>query len=553
MTTVSFENYVQSLAPAAATTGTELVPVVQAGTPVQMPVSKIGGTPRTAAEIAAGVTPTNYAYAPGDARRYGGAAGASTAVNDAAFASAALIGGDIVVPGGTWDYTTFWVKQGNVRIRGNGIGVTVLRPSGWVDGIRIADATYPSAATILNDVTVQDLTIDGTNQLAGANDTFGNGINLNACDRIDVHGCELRNVKNQHIVSTYYIIGGVLQKSLKIYDNISDGVLASQIAIGVEGAGRASVISGNSITNCSGDGIRTDYFSGSGTLNGWHVISGNNIQGNPGGSARGVNVGDNVYSVNVTDNLIQGFDFSIRCASIAASTFDYLIANNRCIGWTSGAISTFPMNGTDSSAALIIGNKIKSAFASGSSVGITASKGSNIFGNDIADALTGIAVVTGATNVRIGPQANNSCAAHFSDLGTGTIIENEQITYTPTWTSSGVAPVLGNGTLIGRFIRNGNNVTVDIQLIMGSTTTFGTGVYFFSLPTTIAGGVNFICGSAVVEHTGVSDYACIARADNTNGVRLFTGAQPAALVTNAVPFTFVSTDIISITLTYPSL
>jgi hypothetical protein len=61
---------------------------------------------RTAAEIAAGVTPTNYAYAPGDIRRYGASITASAAVNTAAI-QAAQSGnfGVIYAPGGTFSYT----------------------------------------------------------------------------------------------------------------------------------------------------------------------------------------------------------------------------------------------------------------------------------------------------------------------------------------------------------------------------------------------------------------------------------------------------------------
>src|SRR3989304_4233140 len=44
--------------------------------------------PRTAAEIAAGVTPVNYYYEPGDVRRYGASPTASASVNTAAFVAA---------------------------------------------------------------------------------------------------------------------------------------------------------------------------------------------------------------------------------------------------------------------------------------------------------------------------------------------------------------------------------------------------------------------------------------------------------------------------------
>ena len=55
-------------------------------------------------------------------------------------------------------------------------------------------------------------------------------------------------------------------------------------------------------------------------------------------------------------------------------------------------------------------------------------------------------------------------------------------TFTPTWTSSGTQPAIGNGTLSGRYFRIQKLVFVQMLLIAGSTTTFGTGIYFFALP-----------------------------------------------------------------------
>jgi len=57
------------------------------------------------------------------------------------------------------------------------------------------------------------------------------------------------------------------------------------------------------------------------------------------------------------------------------------------------------------------------------------------------------------------------------------------IPYTPTWqTFSGPAPVLGNGTLTGRFTVIGHTVHFTIQFATGSTTNIGTGIWAFSLP-----------------------------------------------------------------------
>lgn len=54
--------------------------------------------------------------------------------------------------------------------------------------------------------------------------------------------------------------------------------------------------------------------------------------------------------------------------------------------------------------------------------------------------------------------------------------------YTPTWTAATTNPVLGNGTLVGRYKQFGKTVLVNITLTAGSTTTFGTGAYSFALP-----------------------------------------------------------------------
>lgn len=70
--------------------------------------SDIGGLlyPRTAAEIAASITPTNYSYAAGDIRRYGGSLSANATTNTAAI-QAAQSGnfGVIYVPAGEFAYT----------------------------------------------------------------------------------------------------------------------------------------------------------------------------------------------------------------------------------------------------------------------------------------------------------------------------------------------------------------------------------------------------------------------------------------------------------------
>lgn len=54
--------------------------------------------------------------------------------------------------------------------------------------------------------------------------------------------------------------------------------------------------------------------------------------------------------------------------------------------------------------------------------------------------------------------------------------------YTPTWTAVTVDPAIGNGTLRGEVARIGNAIKVSIELVIGSTTSLGTGGWRFTIP-----------------------------------------------------------------------
>ena len=66
--------------------------------------------------------------------------------------------------------------------------------------------------------------------------------------------------------------------------------------------------------------------------------------------------------------------------------------------------------------------------------------------------------------------------------------------YTPAWTTDvggGSNPSLGNGTITGRYIQAGDLVHAHITLVIGSTSTAGTGRWQFSLPATAATEANY--------------------------------------------------------------
>lgn len=69
--------------------------------------------------------------------------------------------------------------------------------------------------------------------------------------------------------------------------------------------------------------------------------------------------------------------------------------------------------------------------------------------------------------------------------------------YTPVWGSSGTAPALGNGTITGRYIKVGKLVFYKISLVLGTTSTVGTGTYTWTLPPFAASGSTLDNGSGI--------------------------------------------------------
>lgn len=136
----------------------------------------------------------------------------------------------------------------------------------------------------------------------------------------------------------------------------------------------------------------------------------------------------------------------------------------------------------------------------------------------------------------------------LENTGTQTVSDLEGQTYTPTWTGSSVNPALGNGTLTGRYFKYGNRCKVEIALSIGSTTTLGTGEWFFSLPFTTdsLAGTN---GMAVAVHSG--SYYTLASQCGTSVAKCYALSNASSSpVGAAAPFAWASGDTLTITLDY---
>jgi hypothetical protein len=122
-------------------------------------------------------------------------------------------------------------------------------------------------------------------------------------------------------------------------------------------------------------------------------------------------------------------------------------------------------------------------------------------------------------------------------------------TYTPVWTASGTAPNIGNGTASGRWLQIGKLVVATAGLVFGSTTTFGTGSYYLSLPVTsaalpLAGGLSGL----IQDSSPVALYQAFAVWVDTGRMGAFTDSGLA--VGAVVPITFANGDSIRYTIAY---
>ena len=120
-------------------------------------------------------------------------------------------------------------------------------------------------------------------------------------------------------------------------------------------------------------------------------------------------------------------------------------------------------------------------------------------------------------------------------------------TYVPTWTATGTAPSLGNGTLAGRYMQIGKLVFVTIEFTAGSSTTFGTGGWRFTAPVTPRTSSKAI-GEIRAIDTGVSEYPGFVVMEATLLRLMFSTAVPEATV--SAPFAWANTDQFHLSATY---
>jgi len=120
------------------------------------------------------------------------------------------------------------------------------------------------------------------------------------------------------------------------------------------------------------------------------------------------------------------------------------------------------------------------------------------------------------------------------------------------WTSSGVAPAIGDGTLnYAEYRKHTHDDLFDVRfsLTFGATTNFGTGVWFFNTPLTVGAnevGVPAI-GAAWAFDPGVKEAGGIVKIETTSTVRIAAAPSTGGAFSNwgpADPFAWAAGDTI---------
>jgi hypothetical protein len=167
-----------------------------------------------------------------------------------------------------------------------------------------------------------------------------------------------------------------------------------------------------------------------------------------------------------------------------------------------------------------------------------------------ADLLTATANDTPA---RLAVGANNTFLRANSGATTGLEWAGAYTSFTPSW----VNLTLGNGTTSGKYLQIGKFIHLWANLIFGSTTAItGGGILRLTLPINFVGDTAQVhpAGNVILLDTGVAVYPGNVQMITTQAILQAGTANATYLtmsgVTAAVPFTFGSTDEITLSLVY---
>lgn len=115
--------------------------------------------------------------------------------------------------------------------------------------------------------------------------------------------------------------------------------------------------------------------------------------------------------------------------------------------------------------------------------------------------------------------------------------------YTPVWDATTTSPSLGNGTVTGKYTRLADTVWFWARITMGSTTTYGSGIYNLTIPPpSNDGDTNGIPVAFQLRDSGSSaEYPAAGRIDSNDKIAAW-GLSSGNRVGPTQPFTWATGD-----------
>lgn len=154
-----------------------------------------------------------------------------------------------------------------------------------------------------------------------------------------------------------------------------------------------------------------------------------------------------------------------------------------------------------------------------------------------------VVTVIGRINATLSGGAGYTWSAPATDvIISRPIFNTRQLVYAPQWTASSVNPSIGNGSLTGRYQLIQDRLFVDVSQSMGSTTTYGTGEFMYSMPFSAANNSVAYIGSAYALDAGTAYRHGAVRAGSNDRTMIIYSLGGASGWGSAVPHTWANTD-----------
>lgn len=489
----------------------------------------------TDAEIAAGVTPTDFSYIPGHVRRYG-AVGDDTANDRQAWIDAFACNKTVYA-----DEGRYWMGE-------------------WATSSRILDLTL--AGTDLRVITTGNVWLTCTTTVDNTTPYFFycRGNNRSKFDHINFHdknydrGTGILRGAGAYAFDSFGASWSDFEIVSMHCDSIIQGVVVSGASAPYRFSGlRIGLLSGYECfygyqSQNQGDDVVIDLlYSVKGTramfVYGATGIRANVFTRENYGTTGVINISRNVGGLNTADIRIN---YTSR-----DNSFDIYHVNINHIDLLGGEISGVKVHLDIESSVACDGVRFVNYTGSGGSE-TSAASSNEVYDIELSGSCDSfvrpITVVASYASKRRLKFTSGLNFVPSANLLTAFYLNYAVRSASPTWSASGTAPAKGDGLLVQDVDIVDGMCTVTTSLTFGSTTTPGTGEWSFSLPfaaKTDAYGAGFIAD------TGTAYYVAVARVvAAASTVQVYADNQANSCRLNT-PIVWANGDRLSFTLTYP--